>query len=101
MVENDKDLLDEKDIENIKSKESWQLYLTRIQELTSKEKLTLKEQQELKFYKDYLLSNEEENIEILKTNNLEKNYDAIVFQSEVGEPFDSYIKDSELFNEDE
>ena len=100
MVENDKDLLDEKDIENIKSKESWQLYLARIQELTSKEKLTLKEQQELKFYKDYLLSNEEENIEILKTNNLEKNYDAINFQSQYGEPFDSYSKDTELFDED-
>ena len=101
MVENDKDLLDEKDIENIKSKESWQLYLTRIQELTSKEKLTLKEQQELKFYKEYLLSSEEEDIEILKSNNLEKNYDAINFQSQFGEPFDSHSIDTELFNENE
>ena len=94
-------LLNEKDIENIKSKESWLVYVTRIQELSSKEKLTLKELKELNFYKDYLLSSEEEGVEIVKTNNLEKNYDAIVFQSEIGEPFDSYIKDSELFNEDE
>ena len=101
MRENEEDLLDEKDFDNIKSKESWQLYLARIQELTSKEKLTLKEQQELKFYKDYLLSSEEEDIEILKTNNLEKNYDAINFQSQFGEQFDSYSKDTELFNENE
>ena len=94
-------LLNEKDIENIKSKESWQVYVDRIQELFSKEKLTLKELNELNFYKDYLLSSEEEDVEIVKTNNLEKNFDAIIFQSEMGEPFDSYIKDTELFNEDE
>ena len=93
-------LLPEEDIENIKSKESWQLYLVRINELNSKEKLTLKEQKELNFYSNYLLSREEEDVEIVKTNNLEKNYDAIIFQSEIGEPFDSYIKDTELFNED-
>ena len=93
-------LLNEKDIENIKSKESWQVYVARIQELFSKEKLTLKELNELNFYKDYLLSSEED-VEIVKTNNLEKNFDAIIFQSEIDELFDSYIKDTELFNEDE
>ena len=93
-------LLNEKDIENIKSKESWQVYVARSQELFSKDKLTLKELKELNFYKDYLLSSEED-VEIVKTNNLEKNFDAIIFQSEIGEPFDSYIKDTELFNEDE
>ena len=94
-------LLNEKDIENIKSKESWLVYVARIQELSSKEKLTLKELKDLNFYKDYLLSSEQEDVEIVKTNNLQKNYDVIVFQSEVGEPFDSYIKDTNLFNEDE
>ena len=91
-------LLNEKDIENIKSKESWQVYVARIQELFSKEKLTLNELNELNFYKDYLLSSEED-VEIVKTNNLEK-FDAISL-TEIGEPFDSYIKDTNLFNEDE